>query len=207
MIKSKQPIMAPKRFPAPKVDPSPLAQPLRFEFSGRLIKNRFLKAAMTEQLSSWDTENLEKRGIPSLELINMYRRWGEGGAGLLMTGNIMIAYDQLEAAGNAIIPPGAPFSGERFRAFQDLAMAAKKHGSVVIAQVNHPGRYAWDRAQKHPISASGPQFVEHRLKGQPHASPRSMEKEDIENIIDSFSHTAEYLYRAGFDGIELHCGL
>lgn len=55
---------------------------------------------MTERLSSWDPnpENLEARGIPSPELINVYRRWGEGGCGHILTGNLMVGYDQLEAA-------------------------------------------------------------------------------------------------------------
>lgn len=197
--------MAPKRIPAPKVDPSPLAQPLRFEFSGKVAKNRFLKAAMTEQLSSWDSKILENRGIPSRELINMYRRWGEGGAGLIMTGNIMIAYDQLEAAGNAIIPPNAPFCGERFNAFRHLAIEAKKHGSLLIAQVNHPGRYASDKFQMYPISASGSAFEGGR--STPLYQSRQMERLDFESTIDSFSHAAEFLYRTGFDGMEIHSGL
>lgn len=34
--------------------------------------------------------------------------------------------------------------------------------------------------------------------------PRAATKEDIQHIIDSFAHAAEYLERAGFDGINLH---
>jgi len=70
-------------------------------------------------LSSWDPENLEARGVPSKNLINVYRRWGEGEIGLILTGNLMIDYDQLEAAGNPIIPRGAEFKGERFEAFKE----------------------------------------------------------------------------------------
>ncbi|KAM4064460.1 hypothetical protein HRG_005170 [Hirsutella rhossiliensis] len=102
--------MAPKRFAAEKADPSPLAQPLKFDISGKTAKNRFMKAAMTERLSSWDPKVLEKRGVPSKELVNVYRRWGEGGYGVILTGNVMIEYDQLEAAGNAIVP-ATPLSG------------------------------------------------------------------------------------------------
>ena len=80
------------------------------EFSGKTAPNRFLKAAMTERLSSWDPKNYHARGIPSKNLINVYKRWGEGGLGLILAGNIMIAYDQLEAPGDPIIPEDAPFS-------------------------------------------------------------------------------------------------
>ena len=95
--------MAPDaRYESEDVSVGPLGQPLKFEFSGRTAPNRFLKAAMTERISSWDPQNLEKRGIPSKNLINVYKRWGEGGLGLILTGNTMIEFDQLEAAGNPV---------------------------------------------------------------------------------------------------------
>ncbi|KAK5009451.1 hypothetical protein LTR28_001003, partial [Elasticomyces elasticus] len=143
--------MAPApRYESDDVDPSPLGQPLKFEFSGKTAPNRFLKGAMTERISSWDPENLEARGIPSKNLINVYRRWGEGAYGVILTGNVMIDYDQLEAAGNPIIPRTAPFEGERFEAFKEMATEGKKHGCLMVAQVSHPGRQCEDKIQKNP---------------------------------------------------------
>lgn len=78
------------RWPSQNADPSPLGRPLQFEFSGKTASNRFLKAALTERISSWDPVNIEARGIPSHELINLYKRWGEGGFGIILTGNILI---------------------------------------------------------------------------------------------------------------------
>ena len=141
--------------------------------------------------------------MPSKELINVYRRWGEGGYGLILTGNVMIDYDQLEAAGNAIIPRDAPFSGERFEAFEKLGAVAKKHGSLIVAQVSHPGRQVADAIQKHPISASDVQ-LEGQMMGLSFAKPRPMEKGDFDAVVDGFAHAAEYLYKAGYDGIQLH---
>jgi 2,4-dienoyl-CoA reductase-like NADH-dependent reductase (Old Yellow Enzyme family) len=103
--------MAPERYHSASGDASPLGKPLKFQFSGRTAKNRFLKAAMTERISSWDPKDFKARGIPSKNLINVYKRWGEGGFGQILTGNIMIEYDQLEAMGNPIIPRDAEFSG------------------------------------------------------------------------------------------------
>jgi 2,4-dienoyl-CoA reductase-like NADH-dependent reductase (Old Yellow Enzyme family) len=34
--------------------------------------------------------------------------------------------------------------------------------------------------------------------------PRAMDKQDFENVIGGFAHAAEYLYKAGYDGIQLH---
>ena len=77
---------------------------------------------------------------------------------MLLSGNIMIDYEHLEAAGNAIIPRDAPFSGERFERFKQMAAAAKAHGSLFIAQVSHPGRQVQDRIQPDPVSASDVQL-------------------------------------------------
>lgn len=196
--------MAPAaRYESENVSPAPLAQPLHFEFSGQTAPNRFLKAAMTERISSWDPKNFEARGIPSKNLINVYKRWGEGRLGTILTGNIMIDYDQLEAAGNAIIPRDAEFSGERFEAFKELAAETKKHGSLIIGQVSHPGRQAESRIQKNPVSASDVQ-LEGNVMGMTFEKPHPATSEEIERIIDGFAHAAEFLYKAGYDGIELH---
>ena len=196
--------MAPSaRFESDSKDASPLGQPLEFAFSGRTAPNRFLKGAMTERISSWDHEKLEVRGVPSSNLINLYRRWGEGGIGLILTGNVMIEYDHLEAAGNPIIPRGSPFSGDRFDAFAAMAAESKKHGSLIVAQVSHPGRQVEQRIQKNPISASDVQ-LEGDVMGMKFAKPRAATPDDIANIVEGFAHAAEYLEKAGYDGIELH---
>lgn len=195
--------MGPRRYEAEHKDVSPLAKPLNFEFSKKTAQNRFLKGAMTERLSSWDPKNHEARGIPSKNLINVYRRWGEGEFGVILTGNLMIEYDHLEAAGNPIIPRGSPYEGERFEAFKELATQSKKHGSLIVAQVSHPGRQVPSNIQPHPVSASDVQ-LEGNVLGMTFAKPRAATDDDIKNIIEGFAHAAEYLDKAGYDGIELH---
>ncbi|KAK7885430.1 hypothetical protein LTR67_010223 [Exophiala xenobiotica] len=185
------------------VDPSPLAEPLHFEFAGVSAPNRFLKAAMTERLCTWSATDLPARGIPTKEFINVYRRWGEGGAGLILTGNILLEYDNLEALGNPIIPLDAPFEGRRFEAFQEAAAVTKKHGSLVIGQVNHPGRQVDERIQPHPVSASDVK-LEGDFYGMTFAKPRAATKEDIARFVAEWTHAAEFLYKAGFDGIQIH---
>lgn len=192
-----------RRLPTEHVDASPLAQPLHFEFANKTAPNRFLKAAMTERLSTWDPKEPTKRGIPTKDLINVYKRWGEGALGVILTGNIMIDYDQLEAAGNPIIPPDSAFSGERFEAFKELSSQAKTHGSLCLGQVSHPGRQVESRIQPHPISASDVQ-LEGTVMGMQFAKPHPASQEEINTVVAGFTHAAEYLYRAGYDGIELH---
>lgn len=191
------------RFDSKNTDASPLGKPLHFAFSDRTAPNRFIKGAMTERLSSWSPLDLPKRGVPSAELINSYRRWGEGEIGVILTGNIMIEYDQLEAAGNPIIPREAEFSGERFEAFKKMAEVSKAHGCLVVGQVSHPGRQCEQRIQKNPMSASDVQ-LEGDVMGMQFAKPHAATEEEIARLIDGFAHAAEYLEKAGYDGIELH---
>lgn len=67
--------MAPQRYEsAAKADSSPLAKPLKFEFCGRVAPNRFMKAAMAEALATWDPADRTACGIPTKELIELYRR-------------------------------------------------------------------------------------------------------------------------------------
>ena len=160
---------------------------------------------MTERISSWSPTDLEARGIPSSNLINVYKRWGEGQLGTILTGNIMIELDQLEAAGNPIIPPTAPATpgDARFEAFKSLATAAKAHGSLIVGQVSHPGRQVSSQIQPDPVSASDVQ-LEGNVMGMTFNKPHPATATEIDRIIDGFAHAAEYLYKAGYDGIQLH---
>lgn len=146
------------RYQSADVDPSPLGKPLHFAFSNRTVPNRFLKGAMAELLSSWSPTDIPSRGVPSANLVNVYRRWGQGGIGLLVTGNIMVDYVHFESKGNSVIAKDAGFEGERFERFKEIAEAARREGSLVLGQVNHAGRQVSDAINKHPISASDVQL-------------------------------------------------
>ncbi|KAL2056069.1 hypothetical protein ABVK25_003712 [Lepraria finkii] len=93
--------------------------------------------------------------------------------------------------------------GERFEAFRQLAAASKAHGSLVIGQVSHPGRQVGSSIQKDPVSASDVQ-LEGNLMGMTFEIPHPASSEETERMIEDFTHAAEYLHVAGYDGIELH---
>ncbi|GAD91489.1 hypothetical protein NECHADRAFT_82011 [Paecilomyces variotii No. 5] len=199
--------MAPNRWPSNPVDVAPLAQPLHFHPSGKIAKNRLLKTAMTEGLATWSAKNIEERGMPTKETIELYRRWGEGTNtyGMIETGNIDVEYDQLDAIGDMIITLKDPLSGRRFEAFQALAAAGKAGGALMIGQVSHPGAQLLAHIRKDAISASDVQLPP--LKGplgEFYAKARAALQSDIDHVVASFVHAAEYLAAAGFDGMQLH---
>ncbi|KAJ9606386.1 hypothetical protein H2200_009347 [Cladophialophora chaetospira] len=196
---------SPPRYQSDITDARPLGEPLKFEFSGRIAPNRFMKAAMTEQLCSWHKEIPEKRGLPTRNLCRVYERWGQGDIGMIVTGNVMIFCDYLESVGDPVVPPDAPFSGKRFEAFKEWAHSVKKNGSLMVAQVSHPGRQCHMYFQAHPVAASAvPYDFSGPRRPLQFYDPHAASQEEIDAIIDSFAHAAEYLEKAGFDGIQLH---
>lgn len=115
----------------------------------------------------------------------------------------MIELDQLEAAGNPIIPRTEKPEGKRFEAFRRLVSESKAHGSLIVGQVSHPGRQVPSRIQKDPVSASDVQ-LEGNIMGMTFEKPHPASTDEIKRIVEGFAHAAEYLHRAGFHGIELH---
>ncbi|VUC30413.1 unnamed protein product [Clonostachys rosea] len=196
--------MAIPRYSSGDVSPLPLGRSLEFPASGRVAKNRFLKSPMAETLATWSPRHVYERGIPTDELVELYRRWGEGknNWGVIVTGNIDTNWAMVNGPGDMIITPDCLFEGERFEKFKELAAAAKANGSLIVAQITHPGRQVQESVSPTSVSASAVQLEpkDGRTFGKPHAATRA----EMKKIVDEFAYAAEYLEKAGFDGIELH---
>jgi len=199
-----QTTMPSPRYISAASDPSNLAQPLQFTFSGRTASNRLLKAATTERLASWNPQDIPGSGSPTEALINVYRKWGTGGYGIIVTGNIMVANDHLEAPGNMIIPDGSlqTLNDDRFRAYEKMGTATKAGGSLIIGQLNHPGRQTKIEFQADPVSASDIPLGD--VLGMQFGKPHPATQKEIDQIIQRFANSAEYLWKAGWDGVQLH---
>jgi len=91
----------PERYVSEPADRSRLGKPLTFHFSGRTAPNRFMKAAMTEQLCTYDHNNPRNNGIPTENIERVYERWGRGGIGMILSGDVGISYTDLESVGDA----------------------------------------------------------------------------------------------------------
>ncbi|WKY00325.1 hypothetical protein Q1695_014854 [Nippostrongylus brasiliensis] len=190
------------RLPAKDVDVSVLGQKLTFR-NGRVAKNRFLKAALTEKISTWDATDFTKRGIPSEELINLYDRWGHGGFGMILTGNIIVDPTNLESAGNVIL--SKENDTPRLREMTSkLAAVMKQDGALAIAQLSHAGRQTPESVNPHPFSASDVQLTaKRRFMGFGKPVPLTEEQVKTE-VVDRFVYAAKLAFEQGFDGVELH---
>ncbi|KAI0448976.1 hypothetical protein F5B21DRAFT_509612 [Xylaria acuta] len=155
------------RYESAPVDVSPLARPLKFEFSGEAAKTRLFKAAMAEYLAKWHPTK------------------GENDGGVITTGNIDIELDMVDAVGDMMATPELPPTGPRFEALEKLTAAAKAHGSSFIVQVTHPGRQLNARMRKDTISSSviqrSPRAGETVSK---YVRPREATKEDISRFVE-----------------------
>uniref|UniRef100_A0A914CLM7 NADH:flavin oxidoreductase/NADH oxidase N-terminal domain-containing protein n=1 Tax=Acrobeloides nanus TaxID=290746 RepID=A0A914CLM7_9BILA len=147
-----------KRVPVERnVDSYILGEKLFFPTSKRYASNRFLKAALTEKLCIYDKTNLQISGIPSERYINLYSKWGHGGFGVVLTGNIAVDQYHPEAPGNAIIEKSLDSKARR-EALKKTALAIKSEGSLAIVQLTHSGRQCYISVNEHPYSASDVQL-------------------------------------------------
>lgn len=136
--------------------------------------------------------------LPDESLWNLYRKWSEGGVGLILTGNVMI--DRLAMTG----PGGVALVDESgLPAFSRLAKEAKSGGAKVWMQINHPGRQVYAALGGKALSASD---VALNMGKHSHmfAKPRPMNEAEIQDVIERFVRTAQLAEKAGFDGVEIH---
>ncbi|BEP67783.1 MULTISPECIES: NADH:flavin oxidoreductase/NADH oxidase family protein [unclassified Variovorax] len=169
---------------------SPLFLPLTLP-NGSVLPNRLAKAAMEENMA-------DAGQLPGAALHDLYRVWAQGGAGLILTGNVMIDGRALTGPGGVVLEAGT--SLERF---SEWAAAARSGGAQVWMQINHPGRQvqinmggtAWA-----PSSVALDLGKHSKLFVQ----PKAMSEAEIAETVDRFAATAQAAERAGFTGVQVH---
>ena len=171
--------------------PVSLSDPLKLP-CGAVLKNRFAKAAMTEGLADAHNRATGRH-------VTLYRRWAEGGAGLLLTGNVMVDRRYLERAGNVAID--GPQSEDARRALNAWADAATEAGAAIWMQISHAGRQTPKMIAKQPVA---PSAVGVDLPGGQFGAPRALGEPEIEDVIARFAHVASTAKAAGFTGVQVH---
>lgn len=165
-----------------------LAEPLRLQCGG-VLGNRVAKAAMSEQLATRD-------GQPSARLLRLYERWGDSGAGLLITGNAVVDRDQPVEAYNVVIDDRVDRDG-----LARWSAAAKAGGAQVWLQLNHPGRQVPRSLSRSPVA---PSAIPLDYAPGMFARPVALTDAEITALIDRFARAAAIAADSGFDGVQLH---
>lgn len=155
--------------------------------SGLTLPNRIAKAAMTENLADADNQ-------PTVRLERLYRRWAQGGAGLLVTGNLMVDRRYLERSRNVV--------ADRHLDVRRLAAVRRAAaGTPMIAQLNHPGRQTNRFVVGTPVAPSESGAVP--LLGM-FGRPRALTADEIADVVRRFGDAARRCEEAGLDGVQVH---
>ncbi len=159
---------------------------------GTTLENRLVKAAMTEGLAS-------PTGLPTEALERLYGLWSDGGAGLLLSGNIQVDGDHLERPGNVIIDQ--PPNETMHQALSSWANTATRNGNHFWAQISHPGRQTQKVINPYP---KAPSAVKMALPGGQFGEPVALTVAEIEDIVRRFGVCAAAVKAAGFTGVQIH---
>ncbi|SCK14538.1 NADH:flavin oxidoreductase/NADH oxidase family protein [Vogesella sp. LIG4] len=159
--------------------------------NGTQLPNRLAKAAMEENMADQDH-------APSAELVRLYRTWAEGGAGLLITGNVMVDRRAMTGPGGVVLE-SAQF-GDRF---EQWSAAARAQGAQVWMQINHPGRQMPAALGQEAIAPSAVALDLGNFSKQ-FELPRAMTAADITEVQARFVGSARLAARFGFNGVQIH---
>ena len=138
-------------------------------------------------------------GRPTERHQRLYDAWGRGGAGLLITGNVIVDRDHLERPGNVVIdkePDAAMRSSLRA-----WAKAARVQGAGLWMQISHAGRQTQRLVNPTPAA---PSAVPLGLPGKNFGMPRAMTEDEITSVIARFAIAAKAAREEGFSGVQIH---
>ncbi len=158
---------------------------------GVKLQNRIAKSAMSENMAPG-------HHAPTNTLIHVYKRWTDGGSGLLLTGNIMIDRKAIGEPGNVVVEDKTHFA-----LLQQWASVVKDTGVHLWPQINHPGRQAIGAINKEVVAPSAVR-TNVQIMSSLFKQPRALTEIEIFDIIERFGNTALILKEAGFTGVQIH---
>jgi 2,4-dienoyl-CoA reductase-like NADH-dependent reductase (Old Yellow Enzyme family) len=159
--------------------------------NGEIIKNRIAKTAIAENMAS-------EKQLPNSQIALVDKTFAKGGAGLIITGNVMIDYRSMGSSGDVVLDENSDLEP-----FKNWAKGVKEFGSHIWMQINHPGRQTM-ADMKQPGWA--PSEVELKMGSitKLFSKPKIMDEDKIEEIIGKFAKTALLAEKSGFTGVEIH---
>ena len=169
---------------------SRMLQPLTLP-NGTVIPNRLAKAAMEENLA-------DAQHAPGERLCRLYQQWAEGGAGLIITGNVMVDPRALTGPGGVVLE-----SDRHLQQFKAWAAAAQNRGAQAWMQLNHPGRQMFASLGQ---TAVAPSAVALDMPGlnKLFAPVKALTAAEIEALLARFVRAACLAEQAGFSGVQIH---
>lgn len=159
--------------------------------NGSTLANRIAKAAMEENMA-------DAAHAPSPQLIRLYQAWAEGGAGLLISGNVMVDNHAMTGPGGVVLE-----DDQHIEAFRQWAQAGQSRGAQFWLQINHPGRQMQANLGQ-PTWAPSAVPLTLGSMSRLFNTPQAMTPQVIEAVIGRFANTARLAELAGFNGVQIH---
>jgi 2,4-dienoyl-CoA reductase-like NADH-dependent reductase (Old Yellow Enzyme family) len=135
---------------------------------------------------------------PSDPLLKLYQAWAHGGAGLLITGNVMVDRRGMTGPGGVVLEEDTHI--ERFKQW---AQIARSGGAQVWMQISHPGRQMMAALGQETWSASAVPLDMGKLSNK-FSVPKAMTTADIPELKNRFVATSLLAEQAGFNGVQIH---
>ncbi len=146
------------------------------------------------------TEGLgDRRNRATDRHVELYRRWGEGGAGVLITGNVLVDRWHLERPGNLAIAEAQ--DNDAIEGLKAIAKAGTAHGCHLWMQLNHAGRQTQKAINPAP---KAPSTVGLKMRNGRFGRPIPLTETEITDIIDRFGYAARIARETGFTGVQMH---
>ncbi len=159
--------------------------------NGSSIKNRIAKAAMEENMA-------DAQHAPSEDLMRLYKAWADGGAGLLITGNVMVDGRAMTGPGGVVLQ-----DDQQLAKFKRWAQVGRSGGAQFWLQINHPGRQMQANLGQKTWAPSAVALNLGNMSKR-FATPHAMTPSVIQDVIQRFARTARLGEQAGFTGVEIH---
>ena len=136
--------------------------------------------------------------LPSADLFRLYQAWADGGAGLILTGNVMIDRRALTGPGGIVLE-----NDKHLDRFIEWARIGRSKGAHFWMQINHPGRQV-PASLGQPTVAPSAVPLELGALSRMFPVPKEMTEQEIEDVVRRFAQTAVLAEWAGFSGVEIH---
>ncbi|WP_075980796.1 NADH:flavin oxidoreductase [Bacillus massilinigeriensis] len=160
-------------------------------FGNEMLASRLVMAPMTRMFSP--------NGVPGENVAKYYRKRAENGIGLIITEGTAINHPA------AVMSPDIPrfYGDDALSGWANVVNEVHEAGGKIIPQLWHVGAARKAGSEPNidapPVSPSGI-----TLKGKRNEKIKSLTREEVAKMIDTYAEAASNAKRLGFDGIELH---
>ena len=139
---------------------------------------------------------------PSEDMIRLYSAWAQGGAGLIISGHVMVDRDAMasESATCLCRKNGA----ESLDAYRRWIAAGRQNQTRFWLQLNHPGRQMPNYLGQVAKAPSAVAMNLGRVGNSLFSEPVELTEAEILTLINDFVYSAKLAESLGVDGVQIH---